>query len=98
MFKNHKPVLVLYFLTYLLGLISLPVFVFIFDRRQSVYLVTANKNGATIERRFEDIDGAINTVHNLMSRGYTDIEFMKIIDISADVRIKNEKIPENNEK
>jgi len=76
----------LYVLAYIAGIITLPILVFIFDRKDQVLLVRAkHKNGALHERRFADHNLAKEWINGLLSHGdYMDVELTAVIETAAD--------------
>lgn len=74
-----------YLLAYIAGIITLPVLVFIFDRKKQVFLVRAkHKNGVQNERRFTDHDHAKEWLNRLLSNGnFMDIELSVVIEMPA---------------
>jgi len=82
-----------YILAYIAGIITLPVLVFIFDRKKQVFLVRAkHKNGGPNERRFTDRDHAEEWLNGLLSHGdYMDVELSVVIETPATVQRENDK-------
>ena len=83
-----------YLLAYIAGIITLPILVFIFDRKEQMFLVRAkHKNGVQNERRFTDLDYAEEWLNGLRSHGdYMDVELSAVIETPATAQRENDEM------